>query len=58
MKILVEGTREEIKRAKDVLSSTCLFDSKFCDLYESCEECESKQVIEITYRSDEGEDSK
>lgn len=55
MKVLVEGTEEEIQRAKDALSSTCLFNSEFCDLYNSCEECESKQSLEIAYRSDEVE---
>lgn len=45
MKVIIEGTQEEIESAKDVLNSTCMFASKFCEVGLECSECEKKQQL-------------
>lgn len=45
MKIIIEGTKEEIESAKEVLNSVCVFDTKFCETGLKCDTCEKKQGL-------------
>lgn len=49
MKIIVEGTREEIERAKSVIDYTCFFNSEFCNSNGPCEACTEEQKLKIEY---------
>lgn len=45
MKIVVEGTRQEITQAKEVLESVCLFNQSSCHANKKCEECKKEHNL-------------
>ncbi|AKN32403.1 hypothetical protein Ccar_16665 [Clostridium carboxidivorans P7] len=49
MKITIEGTHEEIERAKSVIDFTCFFNSEFCNSNIPCEACAENQKLKIEY---------
>lgn len=49
MKITIEGTREEIERAKSVIDYTCFFNGEFCNSNIPCEACTEEQKLKIEY---------
>lgn len=46
MKITIEGTKEEIEVAKQVLEhSSCAFGTMFCSYYKSCDACQKNIIL-------------
>ena len=45
MKIVVEGTRQEITQAKEVLESVCLFNQSSCHVNKKCKDCEKEHNL-------------